>query len=78
MLLLPTTQIVSWTVPRVGISEWFTRTFVVTSTHILTNTAYGVRCAENVSALSSDLVVTRILRDDDIEYAVYLPLVLRE
>ena len=64
--------VVSWTVPSLGPGDWLSRTFTVYATETITNSIYGVSCAEGITATGSVSVVTRFMR------MIYLPVVFRK
>jgi hypothetical protein len=73
---------VHWTIPTVSASSSLTVTFIVTVASPLpgitdiTNTEYGVMCAEGVGA-SGDMVTTRADNRETDLFNTYLPVVLK-
>jgi uncharacterized repeat protein (TIGR01451 family) len=66
-------DVISWTVASLpGSGASVQVQFVVTATETITNALYGVTCAEDVSAVGIEPVVTVIQ-----EWTIYLPLVVR-
>jgi hypothetical protein len=67
-------EAVSWTVASLAGGGAQTQVqFAVTATGTITNEVYGVTCAEGVSAVGSEPVVTTIQE----QWTVYLPLALK-
>ncbi|MBN1139508.1 MAG: DUF11 domain-containing protein, partial [Anaerolineae bacterium] len=63
--------IVTWMVLSLGPTEWLSRTLTVTATEAITNSAYGVSCAEGVMAMGNKPITTKLM------HRIYLPLVFR-
>jgi uncharacterized repeat protein (TIGR01451 family) len=62
---------VTWAVPNLEAGQVVTRTFTVTARATITNSEYGVTCAEGIGATGSTPVTT------EVKYKVFLPLVVR-
>jgi hypothetical protein len=67
-------ETISWTVASLAGGGAQTQVqFVVTAMETITNEVYGVTCAQGVSAVGSEAVVTTIQE----QWTVYLPLALK-